>query len=379
MIAVGLMSGTSADGIDAAAVDLPDEPGAAGLHLLAHVHHPYSDALRAEVLACCTPAQGTVDRLSRLHGTLGEALAAAALAAIAAAGLQPRDVALIGSHGQTVYHIPPSSAAPGATLQLGAPAVIAERTGVTVVSDFRWRDLAAGGHGAPLVPAFDLAFFADPRERRALLNIGGIANVTLVAPDTPPLAFDTGPGNVLLDAAAGLVGAGRLRCDADGALALAGRVHGEALAALMAHPFLARRPPRSTGREVFGPPLVAEVRARWPMPDADLLATLTAFSARSIGDAIRTHLGPVARCIVGGGGRRNPALMAALASALAPAAVEPCEAHGLDGDAKEAIAFAYLAQLSWTGRPGNVARATGASHAVVLGSFTPGAGRPAAG
>ncbi len=371
MIAIGLMSGTSADGVDAAAVELPDDGRAVGLRLLAHVHQPYSDALRAEVLACCTPEQGSVDRLTRLHSDVGEALADAVLAVMAAARVGPAEVALVGSHGQTVHHIPPVPGRSGATLQLGAPALIAERTGVAVVSDFRWGDLAAGGHGAPLVPAFDLAFFRHPRERRALLNVGGIANVTLVAPDGPPLAFDTGPGNVLLDSAVALVSGGRLRCDVDGALARAGHPHAQALAALMAHPFLAQRPPRSTGRETFGPPMVAELRTRWPMADADLLATLTAFTAASVAGAIAQHLGPTDRCIVGGGGRRNPALMAALASALAPVPVEGCEAHGLDGDAKEAIAFAYLAQLAALGVPGNVPTATGARRPVVLGSFTP--------
>jgi anhydro-N-acetylmuramic acid kinase len=372
MIAVGLMSGTSADGIDAAAVDLPDDGGAVGLRLLAHVHRPYGDALRAEVLACCTPEGGRVDRLTRLHGDLGEAFAAAALAAMAAAGLTSAEVDLIGSHGQTVHHLPPVPGRCGATLQLGAPAVIAERTGVTVVSDFRWRDLAAGGHGAPLVPAFDLAFFRHPRERRALLNVGGMANVTWVGPAGEASGFDTGPGNVLLDAAAALVSGGRLRCDADGRLARAGRVHAAALAELMAHPFLRAAPPRSTGRETFGPPLVADLRVRWGLDGADLLATLTEFTAASIAGAVRAHLPPVDRCIVGGGGRRNPALMAALAAHLAPVPVEPCERHGLDGDAKEAVAFAYLARLAWAGRPGNVMAATGAARPVILGSFTPG-------
>ena len=370
------MSGTSADGIDAAVVDLPDGAGAVGLRLLAHVHRPYPDSLRDEVLACCAPEGGRVDRLTRLHGVLGEAFAEAALTAIGAADLRPEDVSLIGSHGQTVHHLPPQPGQPGATLQLGAPAVIAERTGVTVVADFRWRDLAAGGHGAPLVPVFDLAYFRDPRERRALLNIGGIANVTWVGPAGDAAAFDTGPGNVLLDAVASLVSGGRLRCDVDGALARAGQVDAGVLAELMDHPFLRAAPPRSTGRETFGPPLVADLRRRRGLSDADLLATVTAYTAESIAASFRTWLPPVDRCIVGGGGRKNPALMAALAAALRPVPLDPCEAHALDGDAKEAIAFAYLAQLSWTGRAGNVPAATGASHPVVLGSFTPGRGWP---
>jgi anhydro-N-acetylmuramic acid kinase len=379
VIVIGLMSGTSADGVDAAAVAWPAGAPARALRLLAHVQRPFDDALRAEVLACCEPATGSVDRLTRLHGDLGEAFAAAALAVMAAAGLEPEDVDLIGCHGQTVHHLPPLPGRPGATLQLGAPAVIAERTGVTVVSDFRWRDLAAGGHGAPLVPAFDLAFFRAGDERRAVQNIGGIGNVTWVGPGEA-IAFDTGPGNVLLDAAAALVSGGRLRCDVDGRLARAGREHAAALAELLQHPFLRQPPPRSTGRETFGPAMVAAVRERWRLADADLLATLTAFTAESIAAAYRAYLPGVDRCIVGGGGRRNPALMARLQQALGPEVpVEPCERHGLDGDAKEAIAFAWLARESWLGRAGNVPRATGASRPVVLGSFTPGRRWPPAG
>lgn len=466
MIAVGLMSGTSADGVDAAAVDLPDDGGARGLRLLAHVHRPYDDTLRAAVLDSCTPAGGRVDRLTRLHGLLGEAFAEAALAAVAAAGLAAADVAVIGSHGQTVHHLPPSGDRAGATLQLGAPAVIAERTGVTVVADFRWRDIAAGGHGAPLVAAFDLAYFGGAGERRALLNLGGIANVTWVgpggasaptgcasgtappglatvsasatgsdapaaspgftpdsatrtrirrpsdeepavspgfAPDSatgflatsspgfPPAsatglpanpsspglapAFDTGPGNALLDAAAALVSGGQLRCDVDGALAARGHEDAGALAELLAHPFLRQRPPRSTGRELWSPSLAAGVRDRWGLGDADLLATLTAFTAESVAAALRGFLPPVDRCIVGGGGRRNPVLMARLRQALAPVPVDLSEEHGLDGGAKEAIAFAWLAQQTLLGRPGNVPAATGARRAVVLGSVTAGASR----
>ncbi|OQA40054.1 MAG: Anhydro-N-acetylmuramic acid kinase [Chloroflexi bacterium ADurb.Bin325] len=383
MIVVGLMSGTSADGVDAAVVRLAGAPPVLEWELLAHVHSPHPPALRAEIFACFRPETGDVARLCALNFALGRAFAAAALAAIAAAGLAPAQVALIGSHGQTVWHIPDGPAA--STLQIGEPAVIAELTGVTTISNFRTRDMAAGGQGAPLVARVDALLFGHPRLRRALQNIGGIANVTYAPPGgiEAAFAFDTGPGNMLIDDAAQRATGGALDYDRDGALAAAGRVDEELLAELLAHPYYLRPPPKTTGRELFGRQYGAEVWARARargLSGEDSAATLTELTARSIAAAYRDFLPAWPdEVIVSGGGARNPVLMARLATALARAAaarpaprVMTSDELGLPVEAKEAVAFAVLAYETWHSRPGNLPAATGAQRPVILGSITPG-------
>lgn len=434
MIVVGLMSGTSADGTDAAVVELWGAPPALGWKLLKHVAVPHPPDLRAEIFAAFRPETGTVDRLCRLNFSLGRAFADAALAVIAAAGLRPDQVDLIGSHGQTVWHIP---AGPDAsTLQLGEPAVIAEVTGITTVSNFRTRDMAAGGQGAPLVPYLDQLLFAHPTLARAVQNIGGIANVTHLWPgsasaghaervydststaandqrsisrpaedtlsdaarrpfadvsprlacagkpaqgdmyDPAVIAFDTGPGNMLMDYAAGRATGGAWAYDRDGALAAQGRVDEALLAELLAEPYLKQPPPKTTGRELFGAQFGAGVWARAAaagLAPCDIVATLTAFTARSIAQAYRDFLPRLPdEVIVSGGGARNPALMVLLRAELPAARVVTSDELGLPGDAKEAVAFAVLAYETWHGRPGNLPAATGARGAVVLGSITPG-------
>lgn len=383
MRVVGLMSGTSVDGIDAAVVDIPDD--VRRLRVLAFVSVPFAPPLRERIFRAFRPETSSVDELCRLNFDLGEAFAAAALQAIATAELNTSDVGLIGSHGQTVWHDVAPDGHVTSTLQIGEPCVIAERTGITTIADFRPRDVAAGGQGAPLVCLFDLLFFADEHQNRAVQNIGGIANVTTIPAgfnveletwDVEPIAFDTGPGNMLMDEAARLATGGAQTQDVDGRLALAGRVHAGLLSELLAHPYLAQRPPKTTGRELFGRQFAAEVWRRGQalgLANADIVATVTAFTAESIAQAYRDFIPfPIHEVILSGGGRRNPALLAMLRERLAPARVLTTEDFGLNGEAKEAVAFAVLAYQTWQHRPGNVPSCTGARRPVVLGKIIPG-------
>lgn len=373
---VGLISGTSADGIDAALVEIRGGGLDARLRLLAGLTLPLPEAERDELFAMFDPATGTVDRLCRFSFRLGERFAEAALAVIAQAGLTPSDVDLIGSHGQTVWHIP---APGGATLQIGEPAVIAERTGLPVVADFRVADVAAGGHGAPLVPYFDLVAFRHARLARASQNIGGIGNVTYLPPGCGPddvLAFDTGPGNMIIDAVVQALTDGRERFDQDGAMAAAGRVDEAWLADLLADPYLRQPPPKTTGREVYGRPFAARLLAegrRRRLPAADIVATVSALTAESIVRAYRDFLMPLAgldEVIVAGGGAANGFLRRRIAAGLG-VPVRTADEFGVDSKLKEAMAFALLAADAVAGRPTNVPRATGAAGPRVLGKFVP--------
>lgn len=377
MLVVGLMSGTSADGVDAALVEIGWAEGRLAVETRAFVCRAYPSSLRVAVLEACEPSIGRVDRICWLNALLGETFAAAALEVIAAAGLRPSDVDLVASHGQTIYHATQPGDDPPSTLQIAAPAVIAERTGITTVADFRPRDVAAGGQGAPLVSYVDHLLFSHPSRNRIVQNVGGIANLTVLpagAGADAIVAFDTGPGNMVIDALAlTLVGE---ECDRDGRHAAEGRVDEELLGELLAHPYFRRSPPKTTGREQFGrayaDDLLRVARLR-ELSAADLLATATALTVRSIGDAVRSHVGPVDDVIVGGGGARNPTLMAWLAEELRPAQLWRHEDFGVDGDAKEAIAFAVLGYQTVHGRPNTLPRCTGARHPVVLGSIVPGA------
>ena len=372
---IGLISGTSLDAIDAALITCERQSTDLDVSLDAFVMQPLEPALRERVRGLLPPSAGSSAEVCAVNVMLGEAFAAAALAVAAAAGLPIEAVDLIGSHGQTVYH-QVGACDVRATLQLGAPAVIAERTGRTVVADFRPRDLAAGGQGAPLAPYLDALLFRDRRHYRAVQNIGGMANVTYLPPTGPLLAFDTGPGNVLIDEAARLLSGGAAAFDRDGHLAAAGRVDEGLLAIWLAHSFFAQPPPKSTGREQWGAAeaqrYVAQARARGLTPE-DTLATLTALTARSIAAAYRRYLGRVDEVLVCGGGARNPTLLAMLRAALPATPVRTVDELGLDADAKEAILFALLAYATVHGWPNNLPAATGATHPVVLGSITPGA------
>ncbi len=396
MIVLGMMSGTSADGIDVVIAEITGAPPALDWRIIKHHHAEFAPELRAEILACVRPESGSVDRLCALNFRLGEAFARAALDAIHAAGMSPDQVDLIGSHGQTLWHIPTGPDA--STLQLGEAAVIAERTGITTISNFRTRDMAAGGQGAPLVPYLDVLLFAHPTLTRAAQNIGGIGNVTYLPPCrnknpitespnhritespnhpiTQPFAFDTGPGNMLIDYAAQRITNGAWSFDRDGTLAAQGRVDDVLLRELLQEPYLHARPPKTTGRELFGAQFGARVWERAHtrgLHDHDIIATLTAFTAHSIAQAYRDFLPAFPdEIIVSGGGARNPILMQMLRDLLAPARVTPIDEFGIASEAKEALAFAVLAYETWHARPGNLPAATGARHPVVLGNITPG-------
>jgi len=375
MIVIGLMSGTSADGIDAAVVRLDGTPPALTWEALGHSHRSFTPELRAELFACFHPDSSSVDRLCRLNFALGQAFGAAALAAARDAGLTMDKIDLIGSHGQTMWHEPPVNGN-GSTLQLGEPAVIAEMTGVPVVSNFRTRDMAVGGQGAPLVPLADWLLLSHPTKIRTAQNIGGIANVTYLPSqkENGVIAFDTGPGNMLIDEAARLATKGEWTYDHDGELAAQGHVDENLLAEWLMESYFQQQPPRTTGRELFGTQRATEY---WNQATShglgpnDIVATITALTARSIEHAYRTFLPAFPdEVIVSGGGARNRTLMTMLKERLTPATVTTSDEYGLGVEAKEAVAFAVLAYETWHKRPGNIPTATGASRAVVLGSIT---------
>jgi anhydro-N-acetylmuramic acid kinase len=379
------MSGTSADGVDAALVHVEGSAQATQVRLQAFLTHPFPPGMRQTILAASAPRTGSVDLLCRLNVALGEVFAEAAHAVAQRAGVPMTAVELIGSHGQTVQHLPEPTPYHGytvrATLQLGEPCVIAERTGVMTVADFRPRDMAAGGEGAPLAPYVHHLLFADSQRTRVVHNIGGISNVTVLPAGgslADIMAFDTGPGNMLIDAAVARLTQGREAFDRDGQLASRGRVHGPLVAALLSHPFLRRQPPKSTGREAFGEAFLEEVWRRAEglgvMGD-DLVATLTAFSAASMADAYRRFILPRYPCVEGvlcGGGRHNPALIAQLRRDMPQVAWLTCEAFGIPAEALEAVIFAVLAYETVGGRPANVPSATGAHRPVILGKVAPG-------
>jgi anhydro-N-acetylmuramic acid kinase len=377
---IGLMSGTSLDGIDAALVRFDGDLHSLTWRVEAFETFPLSAAQRKQIHDAM---QGNAELLCRVHADLGEWFAAAVLQLCQRAGVAPADVDLVGSHGQTIWHEPPAQGRRGATLQLGCPATIAERTGIPVVSDFRTRDVAALGQGAPLVPWVDRLLFSAANQRRVLLNIGGIANLTWLPPTgtaAPLLAFDTGPGNALINAAVEWASGGQESYDRDGVRAARGRVNESVLQELLAQPYFAQQPPKSTGRELFGRPFVQDLIARQPdfqaAPDT-LVTTLTELTARTIADAIKRWVleRGVDTVIATGGGARNPEIIGRLSALLAPVPVQAGEALGVDPDAKEAVAFAALAWAHARSLTGNVPEATGARGPRVLGSFTPGAGR----
>lgn len=375
-VLVGLMSGTSADGISAAAARF-ESRGAAGVHaeLLAYHVRPYSAAERERLLRAVE--EGSPAEYCRLDFELGAWLAEAALGVMAEARLAPRDVLAIASHGHTVWHCPPAG-----TWQFGQAAVIAERTGVSVISDFRVRDVAAGGQGAPLVPIADALLFADHQAWRALQNLGGIGNVSVVPPRAMPgegntvLAFDTGPGCAVIDGVTRAL-APDLPYDVDGALARQGTPVEAVVAELLQHPYFVAPPPKSTGRELFNRAYIADVigrcrDAREDVSTPDIVATAVALTARSIADAYRRFIPhAVGEVVLSGGGARNPALVDAIAAALAPIPVRSFDELYFDGDAKEAVAFALLGWLHLAGRPGNVPSATGARAPRILGALWP--------
>jgi anhydro-N-acetylmuramic acid kinase len=364
---LGLISGTSADGIDAALVRFDSDAAHARPMLLAGQVLPWPPALREQLVALGQHAQTlTLDEVGILDVQIGRAFADAANALINTAGVDRNLIAAIGSHGQTLRHRP-QGAVPF-TLQLGDPSSIAERCKLSVVADFRRRDVAAGGHGAPLVPAFHAALLHDAQEDRAVLNLGGIANLTLLPASGTVRGFDTGPANGLMDA----------WCqrqlghafDAGGAFAAQGQVDADLLARLLDEPWFAAPPPKSTGRDQFHLDWVEAALAGGESP-ADVQATLLALTAHSVAAALSATQPQTRRVIVCGGGVHNSLLLAALAQALPTAHIESSAAHGLDPDYVEAMAFAWLAREFLAGRPGNLPAVTGAAGLRVLGALYP--------
>ncbi|BFU95119.1 MAG: Anhydro-N-acetylmuramic acid kinase [Nitrospira sp.] len=378
MKVIGLMSGTSGDGVDAALVEITGRKRSLQVKTLAAETLPYPRTLQQRILTASV--SGTVGEICHLNALLGEWFADAALQIIRAAKLRPSDVALIGSHGQTVHHLPHGVQAPGvgairSTLQIGEPAVIAERTGITTIANFRARDVAAGGQGAPLTPAVHALLLRHPRRARLVVNLGGISNVTYIPPDHTEegvVAFDTGPANMVLDNLVARMTNGRLPMDRDGKMALRGKADSRLLSKLLAHPFLSQRPPKSTGREEFGVTLVEELLAApQKLSLDDLLATCSAWTAKAVGTSRRWIRGRIDEVVVGGGGVRNRAIMAQLSAVFAPVPVTTFDALGWDSKAFEAVAFAVLAYRTAKGQWGNLPAVTGAAHPVILGAIVP--------
>lgn len=366
MIAIGLMSGTSLDGIDAALVRIVPQGSSYALELLHFVTVPFDDALLRRIRAALPPNEANADRLSALHRDLGTAFARAARAA--AGGVR---VDYVASHGQTMWH----DGAQHRTMQLGDPFVIREALCATVCFDFRSADCAAGGHGAPLVPYVDALLFADANEDRVSLNIGGIANLTALPAgisNNDVVAYDTGPGNMLIDAFVQQRTNGIARYDEGGSFASAGRADDAALAAMLGDPYFALPAPKSTGRERFGAQFLTEHASHLDaLSLEDGCATLAELTAATIADAIARERLDRARVLVGGGGAKNAALMARLQARLPETSVERVDVLGIPADAKEAVAFAILGYETLRERAANVPRATGASRSVALGAIAP--------
>jgi anhydro-N-acetylmuramic acid kinase len=363
MLAIGLMSGTSLDGIDAALVAISPRGSCYDLKLRRFETLAFDDELCAALRSSLSPNTGSVAAGAELHHTLGEAFARAALTV---AGNDA--IGFIASHGQTIFH----DGARSVTLQLGDAFVIRERLNATVCYDFRSADCAAGGHGAPLIPYVDALLFGSSHEDRVAINLGGIANVTLLPKTGDVSAFDTGPGNMLIDAYVRAGSGDPKRIDTNGTLGAAGGIDSDLLSAMLADDYFAQPPPKSTGRERFGEHFLVTYRERLSkLSIEDALATLAELTAASIGDAVHATGTKPARVIVGGGGARNAHLLARIAARLSPAGVETTDAMGIPAEAKEAIGFAVLGYETLRERASNVPRATGAMRAVPLGAIAP--------
>jgi anhydro-N-acetylmuramic acid kinase len=379
-LAVGLMSGTSMDAVDAALVEIRGSPDKPRVRLRAFAETPFPNCLRKRLMRVAAGMPVSVAEISQVNFLLGELFAKAAQQVCRRAGILAQELAVIGSHGQTIYHEGIPAAVPGGrirnTLQIGEPAVIAERTGAPVVADFRTADMAAGGQGAPLVPMVDYLLLRDERQGTVALNIGGIANVTVIPARAKPrqvFGFDTGPGNMVMDALVRHFTRGRMSYDARGRVAARGQVIEPLLEGALTYPFFSRQPPKSAGREQFGSEFVERYflsrrRGRFE----ELLRTATELTARSITDALGSFVFPrikIHRMIISGGGAHNAFLVRRLSELLPQLQMELSGLYGLPVDAKEAVAFAVLADRTLHGLPGNLPAVTGARRAVVLGKL----------
>lgn len=409
---IGLMSGTSADGIDACLVEISGNGIHTKTNILAFETYPYDKTTRLAILETCNPKTGSVDKVCQLNFHLGKLFADAAKAIANKARIPIADIDLIGSHGQTIYHLPNQATIENtegrsnesnsnlintedlikenwylpfllrSTLQIGEPSVIAQETGVTTVADFRTRDIAAGGQGAPLVPFVDYILFRDKEKGRALQNIGGIANVTFLPPDCnipDIIAFDTGPGNMVIDRITELITHDAFHFDEGGKLAAKGKVDELLLATLLAHPYLSKLPPKTTGREEFGRHFAENIfkdATHSHIKGLDVLATVTAFTARTIADSYKQWIlprYPLSEVILSGGGSHNDTLIKFLIHYFPPSVkIDSMNKFGIAPNAKEALAFAILANETISGNPNNIPNVTGAREAVIMGKIIPG-------
>jgi anhydro-N-acetylmuramic acid kinase len=380
---LGMMSGTSADGIDVALVRISGAPPSISAKFEAHHHVRFPVAVRRAILQLANGAATTAGEVSQLNFLLGEEFARAAISACKKWRVALRRIDLIGSHGQTIFHQGFPSRFLGArriasTFQIGESSIIAERIGVTTIADFRPADMAAGGQGAPLVPFVDYLLYRDMRLGRVALNIGGIANVTVIparARQEDVFAFDTGPGNMIVDAIIEIETRGRERFDRGAKMALRGKMIPALLERLMRDPYLRAKPPKTAGREQFGrgyAEKIVSLGKRWRASTEDLVRTVTVFTSLSIADALHRFVFPRVRVdelIVAGGGVQNPLMMGQLAAALPETDITPASDYGVPTDAKEAFAFAVLAYEAYRGRTNNLPSATGARHKAVLGKL----------
>ena len=374
-LTIGMISGTSLDGIDVAVCRIEGHAQQAKIELVAFDTVAYAPDVRQELLDLYEDSGNAVARLSSMNVIVGNAFAAAALQVLEAHGLSSDDVTVVGSHGQTVWHQPEAESAliVPSTLQVGEASQIAAALNCTVVSDFRVADMAVGGQGAPLAAYLDWAIFGSPEANRCVQNIGGIGNVTWIPVNgsvTDVIAFDTGPGNMLIDALVSRLTNGEKTFDVDGAIGLNGKVNYELLSSLMTDPYLDVAPPKTTGREYYGSAMVNSILDRHAL-DADLIGTVTAYTAHSIADSYRRWLPEMPdEVYVNGGGARNPLMMRMLADALDGIPVRATDDLGITADGKEAVLFALMAHDTLAGYPTNIPGATGAERAVCLGKVT---------
>ena len=382
---IGLMSGTSFDGIDACLVKITGNGLSTEIEIIEFETYPYKEEIRELIFDASKEQTGRVDKICQLNFTLGKLFADAAGQIAEKSSIPISDIDIIGSHGQTIYHI--SSLKEKAdkkvrsTLQIAEPSIIAQETGVTTVADFRTRDIAAGGEGAPLVPYADFILFGKDGIGRAVQNIGGIANVTFLPAGcsiNEIIAFDNGPGNMIIDRFAEIITEGKLKYDKDGELASKGKLNQDLLERLCSHPYLSIPPPKSTGREDFGIQFsdnLYEELKRDNVDFLDTITTVTVFTAKSISDSYRKYIQPsykLSEVVMSGGGVYNPILFQFLKEYLENINIRKVEEFGIPSDAKEALAFAILANETICGNPGNVPSATGARKRVVLGKIIPG-------
>ncbi len=366
---IGLMSGTSHDGVDVALVEIkPLDHEDLDLRLISHLHLPYKKKLRLRI---SDAFNGNTEHICRLNFELGEIFAQAVLKLLESSGYKKGDIDAIASHGQTIYHIPPMKGKMGSTLQIGESSVIAEKTGILTISDFRTKDMAAGGQGAPLVPVADYFIFKKRNLVRAVVNIGGISNVTIVKDrldDT--MGFDIGPGNCLIDEAVKFYSKGKIPFDKNGAIASKGRVVEPLLKELLSLPYFKKKPPKSTGREEFGSELVTQIFRKHRLPIQDILSTLSYLTATSIKDAVKPF--EPEEVVLTGGGVKNLFLLSLINKLFSDTniIVRKISDYGIPVEAKEALSFAIIGYLTLNMRTGNIPSATGARRGVILGKIT---------